>query len=885
MTRSADTGARSRVFISHGRADVEEARRLKTGLAKSGLTGWLAPDDMVGRESWAGELNTEIARCDSFVVLIGSTTLASKHVEREVTLAVEHDRLIVPVLIEQIRLTGPLAYLLATRHWVEAIGGLSDDSIEVIARRSVPGDSPDPTSLPSGIPESARPPGKVAWDESRVPVPLDPIVGRDALVASVLESVRAGRRLTTLRGPGGVGKTRVALEVARRVAAEDGASVVFADLAEATSGSEMMVGIANALGYGGPDPGNPAEVAKTLGQERVVLVCDNLEQLAADTTPLHRLLEAAPALVALVTSRTKLGLPGEDVIVVPPLELGASQTTAEGSSTSPAVEMFLQVARHGDPGFATAVHELAYVDRVCRALDGLPLALELAASRSAVMSPSQLWERVGSPVAQTSIRPGTGRRHSSVEATIAWSLSLLSPEAAAGFARLGVFTGGFTLEAVEQVCAADDESAADVDQWLAELVDASVVQSADAPSGRRFFMLQLLLAEARRRSSHPDLDRRHATFYAELAEARRPDLIGPSGAAVTKGLADDLANWSQALGWAARHDPHLYCRLARGWRPVWVTTARPAEMLASPLSSDSRASLTTEESAALDALSAIAGYLAGASGALDGFEIAAPGSAALAPDPELLVMLWSFHAAARVQAGDKDGARDAATLARAYADELGDAHDQSVANDVSGWVARAHGDLTAARTFAERSIELAEAQDDDVGVCFALNTLGLVLMEEGDVDALLACAERMLAMVEQGHGVDTNQVQGEFLLRMAHVMVGDWPAAASSLLVSLTRREVFPVGVIGDVLTAAAVLSAAGRLDDAQRALARTRQLATRFEVDISEPEGPLREHLARLDGDGDTDSTLADAEGDSSPLVPPSLLEALRRVAENPAQ
>lgn len=882
MTQPADRGTSSRVFISHGRADVDQARRLKAGLAKSGLIGWLAPDDMVGRESWAAELNAEIARCESFVVLIGSTTLASKHVEREVTLAVEHERLIVPVLIEQVRLTGSLAYLLATCHWVEAIGGLTDASIEVIARRSSPGDSPDPGALSVGIPESARPPGKVAWDESRVPVPLDPIVGRDTLVASVMDSLRAGRRLTTLRGPGGVGKTRVALEVARRVAAEDWASVVFADLSEATNASELMVGIANALGYGGPDPGNPAEVAKTLGQERVVLVCDNLEQLAADTTPLHQLLEAAPALVALVTSRTKLRLPGEDVVVVPPLELGAFQTTDERSLTSPAVEMFLQVARHADPGFATAVHELAYVDRVCRALDGLPLALELAASRSAVMSPSQLWERVGSPVAQASIKPGTGRRHSSVEATIAWSLSLLSPAALAGFARLGIFTGGFTLEAVEQVCAAEDESAADVDQWLAELVDASVVQSADAPSGRRFFMLQLLLAEARRRSSDPELDRRHATFYAELAETRRPDLIGPSGAAVTKGLADDLANWSHALGWASRHDPHLYCRLARGWRPVWVMTARPAEVLASPLSSESRASLTPEESAALDALSAIAGYLAGSAGALDGFELAVRGSADLASDPELLVMLWSFHAAARVQAGDKDGGRDAATRAREYADEHGDAHDQSVANDVSGWVARACGDLAAARTFAERSIELAEAQNDDVGVCFALNALGLVLVEEGDVGPLRACAVRLLALVEQGHGVEINQVQGEFLLRMAHIMVGDWSAAASSLLVSLIRREAFPVSVVGDVLTAAAVLSAAGQRDDAHQALTRARQLATRFEVDISEPEGPLREHLARLDGHAGP--APAETEVDSAPLVPPSLLAALREVAEKPA-
>jgi predicted ATPase/tetratricopeptide (TPR) repeat protein len=853
----------SRVFISHAHADVEQARRLKKGLATRGLDGWLAPDDMVGRDSWVGELVAEIARCESFVVLVSSTALASKHVEREVTLAVEHNRLLVPVLLEEVALSGPLSYLLSSRHWVEAAGGISDDTVEIVSRRLR-------SATPPNLPSSTSKPGRVAWDESRVPMPLDPIVGRDSLVESLVNGVRAGRRLTTLRGPGGVGKTRLALEVAQRVLVEGLARVVFVDLSEATNASELMVEIANAVGYSGPDPGDPAEVAGALPGSPMLLVCDNLEQVAAESRPLHQFLEKAPHLMALVTSRVRLGFPGEHVVVVPPL------VTDDASAISPAVEMFLQVAKHVDPGFDPLPNELTYVDRVCRAVDGLPLALELAASRVSLMSPAQLWERVGRPVSRTAARPGSARQ-SSVEATIEWSLSLLTPRTLAGFARLGVFTGGFTLEAVESVCADDGEDGSHVDEWLAELVDASLVQSADAPSGRRFFMLHLLLAEARRRAVDPALEQRHATFFAELAEKHRPDMVGPRGAAVIRGLVDDLANWSQALSWASTHDPHLYCRLARQWRPVWVTAMRAADVFASPLSPEGRTSLSAAEQATLEALSGIAAFQAGVRGAAGRLRRATDGTTALAGDPELVVLLWSFLAAACVDHGDKDDAREAARFAREYADEHGDAHARAVAYDISGWAASLRGDLADAHTFAEQSIQLAEEQDDDLGVCFALHALGSVLIEEGDEEGVRASAARLLALVEAGRGLEANEFQGEYLLRMADLMAGDLASAASRLLRALTRSDPLPAEIVGSVLTAAAVLAAAGHLDDAHRALARARELAQRFDEALDDSHRPEREQLARLETESPPprDATFPD----TGSVVPPALLEALRRV------
>ena len=778
--------ADGRIFISHAHADVLSARRLKSGLADAGYESWLAPDDMIGRDSWAGELLHEIDRCSAFIVLVSPATLESKHVHRELTLAVEHDKDVIPVLLEPVTLDGPLEYLLSTRHWVEADREAPQAAVDAIVRRITSEEAP--TAEASGSRMSERTSrGKVSWDASRVPVPLDPIIGRDSLIASVVGAIRSGSRLITLRGPGGVGKTRLALAVAHVVAEEGLASVSFADLSEALDATSLMVGIANAVGYHGPSPEDPGEVAAALPDDPTLLVCDNLEQVAMHAAPLHQLLQAAPGLTALVTSRTRLGLAGESVVVVPPLEL-PPESGVDEAGPSPAVEVFLQAARHAVPGYTPTPAELQDVERVCRALDGLPLALELAASRLAIMSPAQLWERVGRPLVSHTAKATSSDRQASVEATIAWSLSLLSPPALAGFPRLGVFQGGFTLDAAEQVCSSAAESEADVDDWLSELVDASLVLTADAPSGRRFFLLQLLLAEARRRSPEVSLEQRHATYFAEIAERKRAQMVGPTGAAITRELIDELPNWSQALGWAARHDPHLYCRLARGWRGVWTVSPRPADVLGSPLSEDARASLTEREAATLDVLSATAAYLASATGSKSALERAVLHEAALQSDPELVVLAWSFLAAACLQAGSLDDARDAAARARAYAVDHGGVHDEAVACDISAFVASSRGDLAEGRGFIERSIDLAERQGDDVGVCFGLSTLGGLLIEEGDAAATRACADRLLDMVRNGRGLAQNERQGVRLLGIADVMDGDLASAARHLHSSLRDR-------------------------------------------------------------------------------------------------
>ena len=784
--------ADGRIFISHAHADVLSARRLKSGLADAGYESWLAPDDMIGRDSWAGELLHEIDRCSAFVVLVSPATLESKHVHRELTLAVEHDKDVIPVLLEPVTLDGPLEYLLSTRHWVEADREAPQAAVDAIVRRITSEEAP--TAEASGSRMSERTSrGKVSWDASRVPVPLDPIIGRDSLIASVVGAIRSGSRLITLRGPGGVGKTRLALAVAHVVAEEGLASVSFADLSEALDATSLMVGIANAVGYHGPSPEDPGEVAAALPDDPTLLVCDNLEQVAMHAAPLHQLLQAAPGLTALVTSRTRLGLAGESVVVVPPLEL-PPESGVDEAGPSPAVEVFLQAARHAVPGYTPTPAELQDVERVCRALDGLPLALELAASRLAIMSPAQLWERVGRPLVSNTAKATSSDRQASVEATIAWSLSLLSPPALAGFPRLGVFQGGFTLDAAEQVCSSAAESQADVDDWLSELVDASLVLTADAPSGRRFFLLQLLLAEARRRSPQVSLEQRHATYFAEIAERR----------ACRDGGADRGSDHPRAH----RRAPQLVAGVGLGRAsrppsllPLGAGVARRLDRLSPPGGCAREPPVGGCPSLPHRARGGDARRALGDRGLpgqrhwleVGSLERAVLHEAALQSDPDLVVLALELPGRGLPSGGQprrrpRRGCSSPGLCGRPRRCPRrgGRLRHLSLCREPLVETSR----RGAASSSGRSTLPSVRATTSEC--CFGLSTLGGLLIEEGDAAATRACADRLLDMVRNGRGLAHNERQGVRLLGIADVMDGDLASAARHLHSSLRDEERAP---------------------------------------------------------------------------------------------
>ncbi len=299
-------------------------------------------------------------------------------------------------------------------------------------------------------------------DESAsLPAPLTSFIGREREVAALGALLREPDvRLVTLTGVGGVGKTRLALRVAAELAAEghfaDG--VVFVDLAAVRDPELVAPVIAQTLGVRGIGQEPAVAALKTFLRNRQhLLILDNFEQVSEVGRTLTALLQASPGLAVLVTSRSLLNVSGEQAMPVPPLSLGGAAETAPGRAdqplvTSDAVRLFVERTRAVNPGFALSTGNEPVIAEIVQRLDGLPLAIELAAARGALLSPAALLARLERPLPHLTDGPrDQPARHRTMRAAIAWSYELLTPEEQRVFRALGVFAGGGTLEAVEYV--------------------------------------------------------------------------------------------------------------------------------------------------------------------------------------------------------------------------------------------------------------------------------------------------------------------------------------------------------------------------------------------------------------------------------------------------
>lgn len=365
------------------------------------------------------------------------------------------------------------------------------------------------------------PPLKTLGAASSLPVPATPLVGRDGELAELAGLVGSpGVRLVTLTGPGGSGKTRLAIGVAANLVEAFPEGVYFVPLATATTTDVMWTTIAEVLDV--PPGGRmPPGFFDHVAHRSALFVLDNLEQLPGADTVVSQLLAAAHQVVVIATSRRPLHVGGEREYPVPTLEL-PDQMNLEQAEQSGAVQLFVQHAAMVSPSFALSEGNAADVVQVCRRLDGLPLAIELAAARSKLLSPAALVARLDMALELKDVGVDRPTRQQTLRATIAWSYDLLTVSQQAFFCRLGVFAGGGDLEAIENVTAGCLDGADPLDV-VADLVDASLVTIGEGVGGEpRVGMLETVGVYAqdqlRIAGQLDDVRRTHAVQYLTVTE-------------------------------------------------------------------------------------------------------------------------------------------------------------------------------------------------------------------------------------------------------------------------------------------------------------------------------------------------------------------------------
>ena len=689
--------------------------------------------------------------------------------------------------------------------------------------------------------------------DGRVPVQLTSFVGRSRELAE-LEASFGSARLTTLIGPGGCGKTRLALEFAarRRAVSPD---LHFVDLTPITDAALLPVSIATVLGV--REVAGVAlqdRLARRIGDREVVLVLDNLEQLPAAGSVIAELLAASPGLRVLATSRAPLRVRGEREYPLAPLQLPGPVELAslEELAKVEAVKLFVERARAIDPAFALTSENAIAVAAICARLDGLPLAIELAAARTRLFTPTALLARLNRrlPVLRDGPMDAPIRQRT-LRSTIGWSFDLLSERDQRVFASLGVFAGGFTLAAAESV-AVDPNGGPDVLTSLDHLVEQNVLTvAADADGEPRFRMLETIREFAWDQLPEPDevgLRDRHLAYFVALAERAEPELRGPDQAAWLRRLTAEQADIRAALAWAQEADrDESMLRLAAALkRRFWHDAGGLGEGLrwleaSLAVADDAPASLRVKAQQR-------AAWIVWETGDVDRSEELFEASLAAADDDDhpsrFEALIGLSHRALRTGGPELDAAAERMAEAIEHARHGGAPGALVEPLIVAGQLAQARRDVAQARAHFEEALDMAHAAGDVWGAASALTQGGALALAAGEhshAEALLAESVRLL--IESGdRGVVFAHATGA--LAQALTAQGKLEAARSRL-----REGGGAVGGMenppGDSFLlegAGALLAAAGMLPAAVEAWAA----AEAYRTDHRWPVLPEEEKLRR---------------------------------------
>jgi len=561
---------------------------------------------------------------------------------------------------------------------------------------------------------AAAPPGAEPSDPVRaspvgprprpLPVATTSLVGREQAIGEVAKLVEQPQvRLVTLTGPGGIGKTRLAVAVAERLRKKFAAGTVFVPLAAVSDPALVLASIARAVGADLMGTGSPLEVlAETFGDERWLLILDNLEQVVEVARDLGELLTRCPGLAILATSRTVLGLRAEREYPVPPLPPPADPATVplEELASSPAVALFLDRARTVHPDFALTESNAAAVAEIGRRLEGLPLAIELAAARTRLLDPGTLLGRLAASLDAL----GTGavdlpERQHTLRATVKWSVGLLEDAERALLETAAVFDDGWTIGAAAQVAGLSEDRALELTEALAKHSLIYLDSTALGPRPRmldtvREFIAELLAA----RPDAAEIQRRHASYYRELAgQADRP-LRGAGHTQWLDRLQAEAGNLAAAVRWYLDRDPSPLPHLFRVLWPFWFLRDHMNE---------GRSWI---------------GHLLPAAGSLE-------------PQPRA-ELAWAAVMTA-LDLGDDAAALAARQRLAPLVAEIQDPHLQVLSELAMAWSLPIGGDFGGALREASAGLELLRRQDEPFWTALAVMTIGAMETVAGRYDDAL----------------------------------------------------------------------------------------------------------------------------------------------------
>jgi predicted ATPase/class 3 adenylate cyclase len=430
-----------------------------------------------------------------------------------------------------------------------------------------------------GLPSEFPPPRGVG-PRAGLPVRLSRFVGREGEIASLRDLLRSNR-LLTLTGPGGTGKTRLALAVAGAEESRYPDGAVFVDLAPIVNPDLVPSAVADRLGVPPSAGRSPTEaVVRHLSERKQLLVLDNFEQVLPAASFVTALLAGCPELHTLVTSRAPLRLEGEQEWPVPPLSLPdpSAPETMESLASCEAIQLFTDRAGSVQPGFALGEDNATAIADICRRLEGIPLAIELAAARVRLTPPALLSQRLARSLDLGGGSRDLPERQRTLRNAIAWSVDLLEDADLRFFRRLAVFRGGWTFGAAEQVLA---DEAADVIEGLQNLQEHSLIKIGNGEEPRGFMLetiREFAADELVRSGEYEEISRRHVEFFLRLTEEAAPNLLGPERDVWLQRLDRDHENVRAAIDWVtATGDIGTALRLCTALMTFWHLRDQMAE--------------------------------------------------------------------------------------------------------------------------------------------------------------------------------------------------------------------------------------------------------------------------------------------------------------------